>query len=326
MLNLHHGRLLLHDERVHVLEQLRQLHHLLLNLDQHGVAVLHRRQGRARAALPVALHQGLAKDLAAVGVVDGGAHLGVGGVGAHDAVLALHLALDALAELRLGLLVLLDGGLEAAVDAADLGVVLGRARVGARLDEADALREGAVLRHGVGRERVELAAVGARGGAVSVVEDALLEHAELLEAAVDGVDAAVKVPALVEDAVGVAAGHGAGVLGQGGHFDVAAWTRPPVSARARAREGQTVRLTRVAGVHGRVGGVAAAAATATVGRALGVAALLARRRSAVARAGIPLVVGVLCSAVPVARAGAPSARVREASKRRDGGRAAAGLV
>lgn len=222
LLDLHDGRLLLHDQRVHVLEQLRQLHHLLLDLDQGGVAILDRRQGGARPALPVALHQSLAEDLAAARVLDRGANLVLRRVRAHDAVLAGHLVLGALAELRLDLLVLLDGGLEPAIDAADLGVVLGGAGVGVRLDEPDALGEAAVQGHGLGAEGIELAVVGARGGAVGVVEGPLLEHAELLQVPVDLVDAAVDVSALVQDAIGVAASHGAGVLSEGRHLDVAA--------------------------------------------------------------------------------------------------------
>lgn len=148
---------MLHNQRVHVLEELGQLHHLLLNLDESGVSVLDGTQGGAGAALAIALHQGLAEDLASGSVLDGGANFVLSGIGAHDAVLAGHLVLGALAELRLDLLVLGDGGLETAVDAADLGLVLGAVGLGVGLDHAHALRQAAVEGHCVSGEVVELA-------------------------------------------------------------------------------------------------------------------------------------------------------------------------
>jgi hypothetical protein len=125
LLNLSDGSLLLDDNGVHVLEHLRELDHLALDPLNLRVAVLDGVEGGAGLALATALHEGLAEDGAAVGVGHGLADFVLAGLGPHDAVLAGHLVLRLLAELRLDLLVLLDDRLEAAVDAADLCRVLG---------------------------------------------------------------------------------------------------------------------------------------------------------------------------------------------------------
>lgn len=225
LLNLGDGNLLLDDQGVHILEQLGELNHLLLNLDEGGVTILDSAESGAGSALTVALHEGLLEDLATSGVLDGGLNLGLGGVGANDAVLAGHLVLGALSELRLDLLVLLDGRLEAAVDTGDVGVVLCRLGLGVGLDDADAFCEAAVEAHGVGREGIELLVGGARCRAVGVIECSLLDVTELLEVLLDSVDAAVNVAALVQDGVGVAMAEGAGVVGKRLHLDVACGSR-----------------------------------------------------------------------------------------------------
>lgn len=125
LLNLGDGNLLLDDQGVHVLEQLGELDHLLLNLDKGGVTILDSAESGTGAALAVALHKGLLENLATSGILDGGLNLSFAGIGANNTVLASHLVLGALSELRLNLLVLLDGGLETAVDTGDVGVVLG---------------------------------------------------------------------------------------------------------------------------------------------------------------------------------------------------------
>lgn len=118
------GNFLLDDQGVHILEQLGELNHLLLNLDKGGVTVLDSAESGAGAALAVTLHKGLLEDLATGGVLDGSLNLSFAGIGANNTVLASHLILGALSELRLNLLVLLDGRLEAAIDTGDVGVVL----------------------------------------------------------------------------------------------------------------------------------------------------------------------------------------------------------
>lgn len=64
LLNLSDSRLLLHDQRVHILEQLGELYHLLLNLDQRIVAILHRAQRGTSTALAIAVHERLLENLA----------------------------------------------------------------------------------------------------------------------------------------------------------------------------------------------------------------------------------------------------------------------
>lgn len=185
------------------------------------MAVLDGRQSSTGAALAIALHQSLLEDLVVAGVLDSIPDFRLAGVGAHDAVLAGHLILGALTELRLNLLVLLNSRLESAVDTANLRVVLGSAGVGVRLNGADALGKRAVLGHGLRGQRVKLAVGIARRGAVGVVECSLLNHAQLLEVALNLINTAVNVAALVENGVGVAA-HRAGVLSQRLHLYVGA--------------------------------------------------------------------------------------------------------
>jgi hypothetical protein len=238
LLNLGDGNLLLDDQGVHILEQLGELNHLLLNLDKGGVTILDSAESGAGAALAVALHKGLLEDLTTGSVLDSGLDLSFAGIGANDTVLAGHLVLGALSELRLNLLVLLNGRLEAAVDTGDVGVVLCRPGLRVGLDDADAFCEAAVEAHGVGREGIELLVGGARGRAVGVIECSLLDVTELLKVLLDGVDAAVNVAALVQDGVGVAMAEGAGVVGEGLHLDVAYGSRH-VSALWRTDDGQS---------------------------------------------------------------------------------------
>ncbi|GKT41627.1 uncharacterized protein ColSpa_01808 [Colletotrichum spaethianum] len=224
LLDLGDGGLLLDDEHVHVLEQLGELDHLLLNLLQGGLAVLDGVEDGVGLGLAAALHDGLLEDLGAgAGVLDGLADLALVGVGADDPVLAGHLVLGALAEGGLDLLVLLDGALETAIDAADLRRVPGRLAVGAGLDCADAIGERAVHGHGLGGEGVELAGGRRARRRVGVGEGALLQHAQLVQVGLDLVDALVDGAALVEDGVGVRLAEAARVLGEGFHLDVGSW-------------------------------------------------------------------------------------------------------
>lgn len=222
LLDLRDGGLLLDDEDVHVLEELGQLDHLLLNLLQGSLAVLDGRQHGVGLLLATGLHDGLLENLGTgTGILHSLTDLALVGVGAHNAVLTGHLVLGALAELGLDLLVLLDGALQAAVDAADLRRVLGRLAFGGGLDLADAVCEGAVLGHRLGGEGVELAGGGGVRGGVCVGECSLLQHAELVEVLLDLVDALVDGSALVQDRVRVGGlAEAAGVLGEGFHFDV----------------------------------------------------------------------------------------------------------
>lgn len=221
-LDIHHGRLLLHHQDIHILEQLRQLDHLALDLLDGLVPALHGIQGGSGLSLSVALQQGLAEDLLLRRVLDRLLHLLLRGVGPHDAVLSRHLRLQLAAEVGLDVLVLVDGRLELAIRLANLRRVARTPRLGLRLDGLDAAGEVAVHGHGVRTQGVELPVRGRLGAAVGVVEGALLEHAEAREVLLDGLDALVDGAAFVEDGIGVlgSAAKGAAVLGQGRHLDI----------------------------------------------------------------------------------------------------------
>ncbi|KAI6769781.1 hypothetical protein HG530_004410 [Fusarium avenaceum] len=220
LLDLSNSGLLLNDECVHVLEQLGQLDHLLLNLDKSLVTVLNSAQGSTSTTLAVALHHGLAEDLTTSGVLNSSLNLLLRSVGAHNTVLASHLVLGSLSELRLNLLVLSNGGLEAAVN---------------------------TERHGVSGKRVKLTAGSAGARAVGVIESSLLDHTELLEVLLNSVDSAVNVATFVKNSVGVLA-KTAGVVSERGHLDAAYPSNHVTLCSGRAVVATTVAVTSVVGV------------------------------------------------------------------------------
>lgn len=219
LLNLRNGSFLLDDQGVHILEQLRELVHLLLDLEQSLVTVLNGTEGSTSAALAVTLHHGLLEHLAIARVLDSSTHFVLGGVRADNAVLTGHLVLRTLAELRLDLLVRGDGGLEIAVDAPNVRAVLGGAGVRVGLDLANTLGQGTVGCHGLGRERVELAIGRAGLGAVGIVEGTLLQHAKLFKVALYALNAAINITALVQDSVGVGVADRGTILCKRCHLD-----------------------------------------------------------------------------------------------------------
>ncbi|GJD02611.1 hypothetical protein ColKHC_11436 [Colletotrichum higginsianum] len=224
LLDLGNGSLLLDNQHVHVLEQLCELNHLLLNLLQGGLAVLNGVEHGISLGLATTLHDGLLEDLGSgTGVLDGLADLALVGIGADDSVLAGHLVLGTLAEGGFDLLVLLDGALETTVDAADLRRVPGGLAVGAGLDGAHAVGEGAVHSHGLGGQGIELARGGGAGRRVGIGEGALLQHAQLVQVGLYLVDSLVDGAALVEDRVRVRLAEAACVLGEGFHLNVGSW-------------------------------------------------------------------------------------------------------
>lgn len=178
LLNHRDRVLLLHNQRLHILEQLRQLNHLRLDLLDRFVAVLHVAERLARLAAAIALEESLAENLLVGGILDGLAHLGLGSLRPDNPVLTRHLRLELLAEVALNVLVLVDGGLELAVNLSELWRVLGAAGLGLLLERLDARGEAAVHGHRLGAHRVELAVSRALLAGVGVVEGALLEHAD----------------------------------------------------------------------------------------------------------------------------------------------------
>lgn len=213
---LHHGCLLDNDS-VEIDNQGGQLVHLLLDLEQLLVSVLHLVQDSAGLALAVALHHGLLEDLATATsrhVINSSAHLALWCVWAHDEVLSFHLLLHLVTVGSLELLVLLNSVLQLAIETVNLApVALG---LGVALEFPQSLDEAPVAGHGFGRELVELAR-GA-GACVGLVECAILEHPELFEVLVDGVDTVSDISYLVQRIGGRAGGSPS--LGERGHLDI----------------------------------------------------------------------------------------------------------
>ena len=223
LLNHRNRILLLHHQRLHILEQLRQLNHLRLDLLDRRVAILHIAQRLVRLPTTTALQQRLAEHLLRR-ILYRLAHLRLRSIRADNLILPRHLRLQLLAEVALDVLVLVDGSLELTIHLPELRRVLGAARLGLLLERLDARREAAVHGHCLRAHGVELAVRRALLAGIRVVERALLEHADGVQVALDGVDAFVDLAALVEDGVRVLlVAELLAVLGQGLQLDVLAW-------------------------------------------------------------------------------------------------------
>ena len=228
LFDVHDHVLLSSNKLFHILKQLRQLNHLLLNLLDRLVTALYSIKRSLRMALPTALKQGLGEDLLGRSVLNCLSNLLVRSLWAHNFVLAGHLLLGLLAVLRVSVLVRVDCGLETSIDLSKLWSILWGARFLHGLESLDSLDEPAVHSHDFGTHVVELAVGGGGGGRIWVVQGALLEHLELLKAALNIVDALVDSAAFVQDCVRVAGGgRGAELLavaGEGLELDgLACW-------------------------------------------------------------------------------------------------------
>lgn len=253
LLNLYNGGILLDDQGVEILHQLEQLRHLLLNLEQLLVAVLDSAQCRTSTALPVALHESLAEDLAVTSAVNRGLNLLFRSLGANNTILAAHLLLDSGLELGLDSLVLGDDGLDLAIDSVHVAAVHSTSAFGLGLDGTHPVGESAVDGHGLGGKGIQLAVGLAGRGAVDIAEDSGLKDFDLFQVAFDLTDAVADVAALVADGVGVFAGHAAGVLCQRSHlYCVACWLRSVCELLGRYRANdETYRVAGNQEHHGR---------------------------------------------------------------------------
>lgn len=119
---------------------------------------------------------------------------------AHNAVLALGSGLRVPPEVGLKGLVLVDGGLEPAVNLSNLRCVPGAARFGLALDVLDAGNEAAVACHDLCAEVVDLARGHVWAGQ-HLPEDAL----EVGELTIEVVEGAVDFAAFVQNSIGVCA-------------------------------------------------------------------------------------------------------------------------
>lgn len=136
-----------------------------------------------------------------IGVSNSLPDLLLGRVWAHNAVLALSSSLRVSPEVGLEGLVLVDGGLEPAVDLSNLWRVPRAARLGLALDVLDAANEATVACHDLCAEVVDLAR-GHIGAGQHLPEDTL----QVGELSIEVVESAVDFTALVEDCIGVGAG------------------------------------------------------------------------------------------------------------------------
>lgn len=220
---LHHG-LLLDDNSVQVDDHVGELGHLLLNLQELLVTVLHFVQDSTGLALAVALHHGLLEDLLSTSrhVLYGGANLASVGVRAHNTVLTLHLALHLLTVGSLELLVLLNTLLQLAIKTVDLTAVALSLLVALQLLES--LNKSSVVGHSLGGKLVELA--GSAGRGIGFVECSVLQHPQLVQVLVDSIDTVANISDLVE---GIGSPCARGGLGKRGHLDIVAWQDRSVS-------------------------------------------------------------------------------------------------
>lgn len=163
-------------------------------------------------------------------VLNGLPDLLVGGVWAHNAILALSGGLRVPSEVRLEVLVAVDGCLQPAVHLADLRSVAGVARLRLRLDVLDAADEAAVASHDLRAEVVDLAR-GHIGARKDLLEGAL----KVVQLAVELVEGAVDFAALVEDGIGV--GAAALLLSVGLHLDCAGCLLSDCALGTRENEG-----------------------------------------------------------------------------------------
>ena len=222
LLDILHQRLLLHDDRIQVLEQLLQLDHGALDLLDGIVALLHIAQSGLRLASTIRIEECLLEYLRIAAVHGGFPDLGLVGFGVDDQVLPALLLLHFFPELALLRLVRVDRLPYPAVQRVDLWLVHGLLRFSLALDSLHAVGQAAVAGHDVGAHGVDLLVCGA-----IAAHEAALHALEVCQAVLEVVDGATDCAALVEDGVRVAAlGYGSGGLRvwscrvKGLHFNV----------------------------------------------------------------------------------------------------------
>lgn len=202
-LNVRDSRFLLHNQCLHILEQLSELNHLLLNLLDSLVSVLHSVKSRSALASSIALEQSLREDLLVRGILHSLANFSFRSIWSNNAVLASHLLLQPLSERGVHGLVFLDCSLKLTVNFAKLRCILGRSGLALLLDRFDSASEVAVHGHRLGGNGIELSVGLAVGGGIGVIERALLKLGKVSEVLFDRVDAFVDFTQLVENCIGI---------------------------------------------------------------------------------------------------------------------------
>ena len=156
LLDILHQRLLLHNDRVQVLEQLLQLDHRTLDLLDRIVALLHIAQRRLCLASTVRIEECLLEDLRIATVHGGFADLGLSGFRVDDEILSALLFLHFFPELALLRLVRVDRFPYSAVQRVDLWLVHRLLRLSLALDPLHAVGQAAVAGHDLGAHGVDL--------------------------------------------------------------------------------------------------------------------------------------------------------------------------
>ena len=225
LLHILHQRLLLHDNRVQILEKLLQFNHRALDLLDRVVTLLHIAQRTLRLASPVRVEEGLLEYLRIAAIHRGFPHFSLGSFGVDDKVLSALLLLDFFSEIGFLRLIRIYRFAYPPIQRIDLGLIHRLAGVRLGFDALYAVREPAVPGHDVRAHAVDFFVRGAVAGG-----EAALDALELGEAVLKVVDCAAYGAAFVQDGVGVAllrdGGGGLGVGcasaagGEGLHFYV----------------------------------------------------------------------------------------------------------
>ena len=185
LLDLRNGWLLLNDERFEVLEELRKLHHLLLDLLDILVSASDVLCHALRLAAAVRLDElekckftsdfrelcrthCLAEDLLVGCVLDSFPDFSITGVRSYDAVLSLDLFLCSPSEVSFYLLGLVDGCLQSPIDLANLWCISRIPRLLVLLDGLDTVDEAPIRSHDVLAQSVDFSTKRRFAGCIGV--------------------------------------------------------------------------------------------------------------------------------------------------------------
>jgi len=194
---LYHG-LLLHHDRVQVLEQLLQLKHGLLDLLDGGVALTDVRERTLSLAATIGVHERLLEDLSIRAFACSFLNLLFSRIGPDNEELPALLFLHIFPELALNLLVRVDGLANATIQGVNLRLVPWILRLGARLDTLHTVGKSAVAAHDICAEGVDLFARVARRG-----DELTLAALEGGKTGLEVINRAADGAAVVEDGIGV---------------------------------------------------------------------------------------------------------------------------
>lgn len=194
-------RLLLDNDGVQVLEELRQFHHGPLNLLNCIMALLHVAEGGLCLSSAVCVEQGLLEYLCVASRFCGLSDLSLASIWVDDEVLSSLLLLHVFPELALDRLEVVDCLADTTVQSIDLGFVTWLASVWLRLDTLDSLGQRTVCTHDVGAHGVDLLVCGTVSGS-----ELALDALKIVQTSVELVNCAADFTTRVEDGIGIARG------------------------------------------------------------------------------------------------------------------------